>query len=115
MRIVRASNTTRQVRTKGEQVVMVPARLQDAQLAQALADHKDVKWLHVTRPVLTFGGFSDAALQQEFERAMADVTTYWCCRSPAFQTALGLPDRVRYRLRPLEQMSLAADITGREV
>jgi hypothetical protein len=115
MRIVRASNTTRQVRAKGEQVVMVPARLKDSELAQALGAYKDVKWLHVTRPVLTFGGFSEPVLQQEFDRAMSDVTTYWCCRSPAFQNSLGLPDRVPYRLRPLEQMSLVADITGREV
>lgn len=80
MRIVRASNTTTKVVAKGDKVLMVPAKMKDGPLREALAGHKEVQWLHVTRPMLTFGGFGSAEVEKEFSAAMNRATTYWCCR-----------------------------------
>jgi hypothetical protein len=80
MRIVRASNSTSKVTAKGDKVLLLPAKLKDTQVREALAKYQDVQWLHVTRPMLTFAGFSDPAVERDFNAAMGRATTYWCCR-----------------------------------
>lgn len=123
--VVQASETTKAPGTAPEQLVLrkdtipagqgpyglpgsgqrltVAANINDLDLQRLMQPYKDVRVVHVPRPGQLLRGFAQSAVQDSYDKAIQEVTTYWCCRSPRDVTRLNRTTNVQLVALPLDR------------
>eukprot|EP00201_Polytomella_parva_P023506 CAMPEP_0175042644 /NCGR_PEP_ID=MMETSP0052_2-20121109/2695_1 /TAXON_ID=51329 ORGANISM="Polytomella parva, Strain SAG 63-3" /NCGR_SAMPLE_ID=MMETSP0052_2 /ASSEMBLY_ACC=CAM_ASM_000194 /LENGTH=713 /DNA_ID=CAMNT_0016305513 /DNA_START=462 /DNA_END=2603 /DNA_ORIENTATION=- len=79
------------ITSSSSRVVFSSLPLTDVQLAQAFRPIASRKLLHLKNPRAMFQGFQDPGIEMQFDAAMRNVSSKWCCRRFNSFELTGLP------------------------